>query len=145
MTDLLDALIANPGLYCGSQDQPDDPSNTGSTARIVVALLPGGAGVSFDYEVVSRTDGRVHLERATLARTMSGLVLATAHSHGTVLTIMPETEPGTFPSTGATSPFPIQIRLEVPEAGKLIYEWSYGGGDEPLKVREIATVALVTD
>ena len=143
MTDLLDALLTSPGRYVGPQTDPTATNPDGSVARIEVTPLPGGTAVSLAYEVLSPAHGMVHHEHAVLARTMGGLVLVTSHNHSPVTTVIAETEPGYFPSTEATSPFPMAIRLEVPEPGHLVYTWSYGWEDQPMCVRDIGDVRLL--
>ncbi len=143
MSDLIDQLIANPGLYSGTQADPTASHPSGSVARIVVTALPGGSGVSMDYEVLSPERGRVHFEHAVLARTSRGIVLITAHDHASVATVISEAEPGFFPADGGDAPFPMAIRLEVPAPGKLVYSWSYGSPGEDLVVRDVGTLALV--
>ena len=45
MSDIVDQLLANPGLYTGSQVDPTASHPSGSVARVVVAALPGGAAL----------------------------------------------------------------------------------------------------
>ena len=143
MPDLVDQLIGTPGLYLGSQTDPTGgQQNASSVAHITVTALPGGCGVSFDYDVVA-ADGRHHTEHTILGRTSHGLALITAHSHGNVVTVIPESEPGYFVAAEGDSPFPMAIRIEVPEPGHIIYSWSYGMPGEELTVRDIGDVTLV--
>ena len=145
MPDLLDQLISNPGLYVGSDVDPTGEHDGGpSAARIRVRALPGGAGVTMDYECLSPTNGRVHDEHAVLARTAGGLVLLTAHSHAPVATILREAEPGHFPAAEGDSPFPMAIQLEVPEPGHLRYLWSYGMPGEEPQLRDVGELQLVS-
>jgi len=142
MSDLVERLVANPGLYTGPQADPSDPDGPKSVARIMVTPLPGGAGVAMAYEVISAENGVVHNEHAVLARTPRGVVLITAHTHADVATVLLETEPGLFPANDGDAPFPMAIRLEVPEPGHLTYSWSYGRPGEPLVVRDVGTVRV---
>lgn len=143
MSDLVERLVANPGLYTGPQADPSDVAGGAvSVARITVAPLPGGAGVSMAYEVLSAEHGVVHREHAVLARTPHGVVLVTAHTHADVATVLHETEPGYFPAKDGDAPFPMAIRLEVPEPGQLVYSWSYGRPGEPLVVRDVGTLRV---
>jgi len=48
---IIDDLLANPGLYVGV-DQLAGTDHT-AVARILVTPLPGGAGVTLDYDVVN--------------------------------------------------------------------------------------------
>ncbi len=144
MSDIVQALLSNVGLYCGPQVDPtDETAVSRSIARVVVSALPGGGGVSMNYEVLSPGGERVHAEQATLARTKKGVVLVTAHNHADIVTILHETDPGYFPADDEASPFPMAIRLEVPEPGQLVYTWSYGAPGEELIVRDIATLRLI--
>jgi len=144
MADLVELLLDHPGLYVGRQADPEDSSGRPpSVARINVTVLPGRSGVMFEYDVLSPEGGRVHHEHAVLARTASGVALVTSHSHADTTTVLTESEPGYFPAPEGASPFPMAIRLEVPEPGHLVYSWSYGGGDEPLRVRDVGDVRLI--
>ena len=143
MPDLVEQLMAKPGLYVGSDVDPTgDHGEDAASARIELRPLPGGAGVAMDYECLRPDGGRVHAEHAVLARTPSGLVLMTAHSHAPVASVLHETAPGRFPA-GDDAPFPMEIRIEVPEAGHVRYLWSYGmPGDEP-QLRDEGDLTLV--
>jgi hypothetical protein len=144
MPDLVDQLIGKPGLYLGSQIDPSGgQANTNSVAHIVVTALPGGSGVSFDYDVVA-PDGIHHTEHTVLGRTSNGLAIITAHSHGNVVTVAPESEPGYFVAPDGSSPFPMAIRIEVPEPGHIIYSWSYGRPGDEMQVRDVGDVKLVS-
>ncbi len=142
MTDVLDALLARPGLYTGSQLDPTGEHGAG-VARIQVSVLPGGSGVMMDYEVLNAEGRRDHHEHAMLVRTPTGVVFTTSHTHADVTTIIPETEPGYFEAAEGTAPFPSAVRLEVPEPGHLVFTWSYGWGDQPLQVRDIGDVRVI--
>jgi len=48
---IVDDLLANPGLFIGTDTVIG--TELRGAARIVVAPLPGGAGVSLDYEVLN--------------------------------------------------------------------------------------------
>src|SRR4051794_30448598 len=111
-----------PGSYWGTQTDPSEGHPSGSVARIEASALPNGVGVRFDYEVLSPENGRVHFEQTMLARTSSGLVLHCSHSHGDVVSTLTEQAPGYFVA-GPDEPFPMAIRIEVPEAGRLVYSW----------------------
>jgi hypothetical protein len=144
VSDIVEALLSGVGLYCGPQLDPTDTTGgSPSIARILVTALPGGAGVSMDYEVLSCEGGRVHAEHAVLARTTKGLVLVTAHNHSDTITVVSETEPGYFPAEDGNATYPMAIRLEVPEPGQLVYSWSYGSPGEPLVVRDVGTLRLI--
>ena len=144
MADLLDRLLANSGTYVGSQADPGDTSGRPPTvARINVSPLPGNAGVAFDYEVLDADGSRPHHEHSILARTTTGVVLITSHTHADVVTVISETEPGYFEASDGTSRFPMAIRLAMPEDGHLVYAWSYGSNQDPMRVRDIGNVHLL--
>lgn len=67
----------------------------------------------------------------------------TAHNHAEVASVLYETEAGYFPAN-SEEPFPMAIRIEAPEPGRLVYSWSYGRpGEEPM-VRDVGDLTLVT-
>jgi hypothetical protein len=143
VADLVELLIDHPGLYVGPQAAPEESGGRPpSAARIVVTVLPGRSGVTFEYDVLSPDNGLVHHEHAVLARTPAGLVLMTSHSHADTSAVLTESEPGYFQAPEAATPFPMAIRLEVPEPGHLVYSWSYGRENEPLVVRDVGNVRL---
>lgn len=142
MSDLVDQI--QPGTYAGTQTDPAEDHPSGSVARIVVTGLPGDAGIHFDYEVLNPAHGRVHLESTMLARTSTGLRLFSAHSHAPTVAVLTEDEPGCFVDSDGTSPFPIAIRLEVPEPGRLLFSWSYGEPGGELRVRDVGDLRLLT-
>jgi hypothetical protein len=143
MSDVVDHLVAAPGLYLGTQVTPHAPGDNVGVARILVTVLPGGAGVTMDYEVLSAANGLTHQEHAVLARGPAGVVLVTAHSHAPLVAVVPEAEPGFFAAADGAAPFPMAIRLEVPEPGHLIYSWSYGRPGEELAVQDVGDVRLL--
>ena len=141
--DLVERLAARPGVYLGPQRDPKDSEAPSSVARIVVTALPGGAGVTFDYEVLSTDHGRGHVEHTVLARTSEGPVLFAAHSHAPVATLLRQTEPGYFVAAEGASPFPMAIRIDAPEPGRIVYSWSYGEPGGELEVRDVGDVKLL--
>ena len=140
---IVDDLLQNPGTYIGIDT--DTEGRGESAARIVVTPLPGGAGVTLDYETFNaQSKDRIqgHAERAIVARTASGAVYVTAHVHADSIAILRETKPGVFELGDEPNPFPMAIRIEVPQPGHLIHAWSYAApGEEPIE-REIAELAL---
>jgi hypothetical protein len=129
----LEDLISHPGTYIGIDTVAGLDSR--GAARIVVTPLPGGAGVTLDYEVFNPSSPdrlRGHVERAVLARTHGGgLVMVTAHDHADSVQILHETDPGTFEVGADGSPFPMKVVVSVPEPGRLRHVWWYGrpGGE----------------
>jgi hypothetical protein len=126
----------------GKQSTHGDEPGEG-VARIRVTPLPGGAGVAMDYEVIVGEAGIVHAEHAVLTRTGGGNVLVTTHSHAPVTAIVQETDPGWFPADASAAPFPMAVRIEVPEAGHLVYSWSYGEPGGELRVRDVGDLRRV--
>jgi hypothetical protein len=118
-------------------------------ARIVVAPLPGRAGVSLDYEILNGlAPGPVlgHVEHTILGRADDGsTVMVIAHTHGQGITILRETEPGVFELGDGPAPYPMKVVVSVPEPGKLRHAWWYGSpGDQPVE-RDVAELEIVTD
>jgi hypothetical protein len=141
---IVDDLLKNPGNYLGIDS--DVGGHGEAAARIVVTPLPGGAGVTLDYETFNpgnkeRIQG--HAERAIIARSHGGgAVYVTGHSHADSIGILRETSPGVFELGDEPNPFPMAIRIEMPEPGRLIHSWSYGApGEEPVE-RDRAELTL---
>ena len=144
MTTIVDALLENPGTYVGTGVGVADERQ--AAARIVVTALPGGAGVTLDYETFNAADAdRVqgHGEHAVVARTHDGgAVYVTAHFHADSVAVLTETKPGVFELGDQPYPFPMAIAIEVPEPGRITHIWSYGRpGEQPVE-RERAEVSL---
>jgi hypothetical protein len=78
---IVDDLLANPGIYLGIDRETERGGD--SAAKIVITPLPGGAGVTLDYETFTTNAERVrgHAEHAVIGRTHGGgaiLVTSTA-------------------------------------------------------------------
>jgi hypothetical protein len=105
---IVDDLLANPGLYVGIDSDPG--SDQRGAARIVVAPLSGGAGVTLDYEVFNpATPDRIrgHSEHTIVARTHGGdAVMVIGHEHAESVAILHESAPGVFELGPEGSPFP---------------------------------------
>ena len=136
MSSIVDDLLANPGTYLGI----DRAAQRGrdSAAKITVTPLPGGAGVTLDYETFNPANPegvRGHAERAMIAHTHGGgAILVSGHIHGEAVTVLREREPGVFVMGDETYAFPVAITIAVPEPGKLIHSWSYGApGEKPIE------------
>src|SRR5262245_44023288 len=138
-TDLVDALLASPGLHLGlgrslGNDEP-------YVARIVVTPLPGLGGVTLDFEALSASrlaSGDHYVEHAMLGRQRDGsIVLVTAHSPGAVVRVLGEVEPGRFRSDIGPA---VGVRIEVPEPGTLTYGWSWAQPGEAFAERDVASV-----
>lgn len=141
---IVDDLLQNPGTYIGIDT--DTGGHGQAAARIVITRLPGGAGVTLDYETFNpESKDRIqgHAERAIVARTASGAVYVTAHVHADSVAILRETKPGVFELGDEPNPFPMAIRIEVPQPGRLLHAWSYGApGEEPTE-RDLAELTLL--
>jgi hypothetical protein len=143
---IVDDLIAHPGVYLGVNRDTDRGGT--SAAKIVVTPLPGGAGVTLDYETfnVEKLDRvRGHAEHAVLGRTHGGgAILVTGHIHADTVAVLHESEPGLFAMGNEPSAFPVAIRILMPTPGTLIHVWSYGApGEEPVE-RDRAELTLST-
>ena len=143
---LIDDLREHPGVYIGLDRDPTSDGSSPAAARILVTPLPGRAGVALDYETFNPAHPdrlRGHKEHAVLARTHGGgAVLVTSHIHADSVTILQETEPGTFELGAGASAFPMKIVVSVPEPGRLRYVWWYGMPGDELVERDVAEVAL---
>jgi len=143
---IVDDLLAHPGLYVGIDSDAD--SDLRGAARIVVTPLPGGAGVTLDYEVLNPvTPERIrgHVEHTMLARTHDGTtVMVIGHAHAQSVAILKEAEPGTFELGVEDSPFPMKVVLSMPEPGHLRHAWWYGAPGEDAIERDVAVLERTT-
>jgi hypothetical protein len=141
---IVDDLLANPGLYIGIDSVAG--SDFRGAARIVIAPLPGGAGVTLDYEIYNpATPDRIrgHIEHTVIARTHDGSnVMVIGHDHGASLAIMRETEPGLF-EPAADEPFPMKVAVSMPEPGKLRHAWWYGPAGDEATERDVAILTKI--
>jgi hypothetical protein len=133
---IIEDLIAHPGVYLGIDRDPE--GRGAAAAKIVVTPLPGGAGVTLDYETFNADNEervRGHAEHAVLGRTHGGgAILVTGHIHADTVAVLRETEPGVFSMSGEPSAFPVEIRISMPEPGRLIHSWWYAPpGEEPVE------------
>jgi hypothetical protein len=115
-------------------------------AKIVVTPLPGGSGVTLDYETFNaELEDRIrgHAEHAVLGRTHGGgAILVTGHSHADTVAVLRESEPGHFVMGGEPAAFPVAIRISMPEPGRLVHIWSYGAPGEQAVERDRAELTL---
>jgi hypothetical protein len=138
-------LLANPGLYVGI----DTVAGTDliGAARIVVTPLPGGAGVSLDYEILNGLGpGPVlgHAEHTMIGIADDGTtIMVIAHTHGGALTVLREDEPGVFEPGDGPVPYPMKVVVSVPEPGRLRHVWWYGPAGESFTERDVAELRLV--
>jgi hypothetical protein len=143
---IVDELLARPGLYIGT-DTAVGRDLIGA-ARIVVAPLPGGAGVSLDYEILNGlAPGPVlgHVEHTIVGTADDGTtIMVIAHTHGAGITILHETDPGVFEPGDGPVPYPMKVVVSVPSPGRLRHAWWYGAEGEELGERDIAELEIVT-
>jgi len=143
---IVDDLLANPGLYVGT-DKAIRTELVGA-ARIVVSPLPGGAGVSLDYEILNGlAPGPVlgHVEHTMIGKADDGrTVMVIAHTHGAGITILAEAEPGVFELGDAPAPYPMKVVVTVSAPGRLRHAWWYGSPGDELVEREVAELELVS-
>lgn len=145
---IVDELISNAGVYLGIGRDPSDRRDEPRTqvARIVVAPLPKGAGVTIDYETFDPSEPtrvQPHMEHAVVGRLHGGgAVLVSAHSHAETVAILHESAPGEFTMDEQAGPFPMAITITVPEPGRLVYVWSYGEPGGAVEPRDRAELTL---
>jgi len=143
---IVDDLLAQPGLYIGV----DSVSGTDlrGAARLLVTPLPGGSGVTIDYEVLNPANPdriRGHVEHTMLARSNDGgTVMVIGHAHADSVAILRETEPGTFEVGAEGSPFPMKVLLSMPEPGRLRHVWWYGRPGGEAVERDVAELTRAT-
>jgi hypothetical protein len=137
---IVEDLLANPGLYLGIDHDANSGSN--GAARMLVTALPGGSGVTLDYEVFNPTTPdhlRGHIEHTVIGRTHDGgAVMVIGHMHAGSVAILKETEPGVFELGGEGSPFPLKIVVAMPEAGRLRHAWWYGSPGQEVVERDVS-------
>jgi len=142
---IVDDLRASPGLYIGT-DSVREADLVGA-ARIVVTVLPGGAGVSLDYELLNGlSPGPVlgHVEHTIVGTADDGTtVMVIAHTHGQGITILRETDPGVFEPGDGPVPYPMKVVVTVPAPGRLRHAWWYGTPGEELRERDVAELEIV--
>ena len=143
---IVDDLLANPGMYIG-KDTVEGTDMVGA-ARILVAPLPGRAGVSLDYEILhGLAPGPVlgHVEHTLIGTADDGgTVMVIAHTHGAGITILRETEPGVFEPGEGPIPYPMKVVVSVPSPGQLRHAWWYGQPGGEATERDVAVLELVT-
>jgi hypothetical protein len=144
---VVDDLLANPGLYVGTDTVVG--TDLVGAARIVVAPLPGRAGVSLDYEIfnaVAPGPVRGHVEHTIIGKADDGsTVMVIAHTHGAGISILTETAAGTFePSAKEHAPYPMKVVVSVPSPGRLRHAWWYGSPGDELVERDVAELEIST-
>jgi hypothetical protein len=139
---IVDELLEFPGLYIGIDSVAG--SDPRGAARIVVTPLPGGSGVTLDYEIFNpATPDRIrgHIEHTMVARTHdNGTVMVIGHEHAGSVAILRETRPGVFEVGAEGSPFPMKVELTMPAPGQLRHSWWYGAPGEDAIERDVAVL-----
>jgi hypothetical protein len=139
---IVDDLLASPGLHVGADRVPGS-DHTG-VARIVVTPLPGGSGVSLDYEVVNAAAperGRSHVEHTIIGRVHGGgAVMVIGHPHADTVAVLRETEPGVVELGDEPAPFPMKVIVSVPEPGRIVHSWWYGRPGDVAVERDVSDV-----
>ena len=143
---VVEDLIANPGLYLGI-DQVQDSDLRGA-ARMQVTPLPGGSGVTLDYEIFNPATPdqlRGHVEHTMVANVHDGpAIMVIGHPHADSVAVLHETSPGTFEVGDEGSPFPMKVLLSVPESGRIRHVWWYGRPGGEAVERDVSDLRLAT-
>lgn len=143
---VVEDLIANPGLYLGI-DQVQD-SDLRGVARMQVTPLPGGSGVTLDYEIFNPATPdqlRGHVEHTMVANVHDGpAIMVIGHPHADSVAVLHETSPGTFEVGDEGSPFPMKVLLSVPESGRIRHVWWYGRPGGEAVERDVSDLRLAT-
>ena len=141
---IVDDLVEHPGLYIGTDSVIG--SELVGAARIVVTKLPGGAGVSLDYEILNGlAPGSVlgHVEHTMIGRAGNGeTIMVIAHNHGEGITVLRETDPGEFEPDGPV-PYPMKVVVSVPGPGRIRHAWWYGRSGGTAVERDVAELEIV--
>jgi hypothetical protein len=142
---IVDDLLAHPGLYLGIDRVVG--SELRGAARMVVTPLPGGSGVTLDYEILNPAMPerlRGHVEHTLLARTHDGpAVMVIGHPHAASVAILGETDPGTFDLGDQAAPFPMKVVVSMTAPGRLRHAWWYGSPGSDAVERDVAELARV--
>jgi len=142
---IVDELLANPGVYVGKETAIGRDVD-GGAARIVVSRLPGGAGVSLDYEILNGSTSPVlgHAEHSLIGKGDDGsTIMVIAHVHGEGISILRETDAGVFEPT-SPGPYPMKVVVTSSGPGKLRHSWWYGSPGEGPVERDVAELEIVT-
>jgi hypothetical protein len=112
-----------------------------------VTPLPGGSGVTLDYEIFNPAGPdsvRGHAEHTVVARAADGSTrMIVADIHANTVSMLRETEPGVFEAGPEGTAFPMKVVVTMPEPGVLHHHWWYARpGDEP-KERDLAELSLL--
>jgi hypothetical protein len=139
---IVDDLLAHPGLYLGV-DHVVNADRVGA-ARIVVAPLPGQAGVTLDYEIFNPSSPERllgHVERTMIGRSHEGpSVMVISDMHAASLAILRETQPGVFELGSEVAAYPMKVVISMPEVDHLHHSWWFGAPGEEAVERVVADV-----
>ena len=145
---IVEELIENAGVYLGTGHDPTDTAAPPRTqaARVEVTPLPSGAGVAIDYETFNPANPerlQPHIEHVVIGRLHGGgAILVSAHAHAGTVAVLQETSPGVFTEGDQPLAFPMAVAISIPEAGRLVYEWSYGPPGGVAEPRDRAELTL---
>ncbi len=140
---LSQTLASAAGLYTGAGD--GDESGP-FVARIDVSKLPNG-GAMLRYLARSDESEVLHVEQTMLVAGPDGRDrLYIAHSESPFVTEMTETEPdsGRFAQSEPFGPYQMEVKVEVPEPGRLIYGWWWAEDGGQLLEQSRADVRLLS-
>jgi hypothetical protein len=142
---IVDDLLTTPGLYIGKDTVVG--SDLVGAARMRVSALPGGAGVTLDYEILNGlAPGPVlgHVEHTVIGKADDGTtVMVIGHTHGEGITILRETQPGVFEPADGPVPYPMKVVVSVPGPGRLRHAWWYGPAGGEAVERDVAQLEIV--
>lgn len=137
---IVDDLIAHPGMYVGV-DHVVGADRVGA-ARIVISPLPGGAGVTLDYEIFNpSTPDRLigHVERTIIGRTHQGpAVMVISDVHAASVAILRETDSGVFELGDEIAAYPMKVVISMTAPDRLHHSWWYGAPGEEAVERVVA-------
>lgn len=130
---LSSTLAEATGTYFGVGDGAESGA---FVSRIEINRLPNG-GVSLSYEATSGEQGVQHREHSLLCAGPDGRDrLFIAHSESPFVTEMIEAkgDSGRFVPTAPGGPYTMEVVIETPEAGRLLYAWWWAhAGEQPVE------------
>ena len=148
---IVDQLIQNAGVYLGLGVDPQDTGTRprAQGARVVVAPLPNGSGVTVDYETFNPASPnrlQPHREHVVIGRLQGGgAILVSGHSHADTVAVLRETSPGEFAMGDEPGAFPMAVSISIPEPGRMVYVWSYAEPGKEPEPRDRAELTLRAD
>jgi hypothetical protein len=121
MSDLVERLLAAPGVYWGHGDGPESGRFVGR-----IEVQPMLSAVLLHYEAYGAS-GLQHVEYALLGRSATGPELYTVIDTRSEVMTFSEVEPGIF---GLRGPSDMRIVLETPATDTLSYAWWWAAPGE---------------